>query len=391
VTYVDEFPLSLYLHIPFCQIKCSYCAFNTYTHLDHLIPAFVSALIREIEIVGTSKPGQHVHTIFIGGGTPSVLSPNYIDRILRTISANFEVDSDVEITIETNPRDLNSDYLQAVREIGVNRISIGMQSANAWELELFARRHSLEDVVQSVGVARVSDFTNLNLDLIYGTPNQTLTDWENTLDTTLRLQPDHISLYALGLEPGTSLENWVSTGKLPQPDDDLAADMYDLATNLLGAAGYIQYEISNWSKPGLACRHNLQYWRNLTYPGFGPGAHGFAGGIRYSVLLSPQRYIKALSEDSSDWVFPRSPAVENIDVVDRETEIAETLIMGLRLTQEGIKRAAFATRFNVDLLDYHGPVLERYKKLGLLEINSERVILTREGRLLSNTIFRDLV
>jgi oxygen-independent coproporphyrinogen-3 oxidase len=359
--------------------------------LDHLIPEFVNALIREIEIVGESKPAQPVHTIFIGGGTPSLLSPNDIDRILRTIGSYFEVHSDVEITMESNPRDLNAGYLQAIRAVGVNRISIGMQSANAWELELFARRHSLEDVIKAVEISRSSGFTNLNLDLIYGTPNQTLKDWETTLDTTLRLQPDHISLYALGLEPGTSLENWVSTGKLPQPDDDLAADMYDLATSVLETAGHNQYEISNWSKPGFQCRHNLQYWRNLAYPGFGPGAHGFAGGIRYSVLLSPQRYIKALSDDRGQWEFPRSPAVENIELVDRKNEIAETLIMGLRLMQEGISRADFIKRFDIDVIEYHEQVLERYQVLGLLQIDSERVVLTREGRLLSNTIFRDLL
>ncbi|MDX1995833.1 MAG: radical SAM family heme chaperone HemW [bacterium] len=392
MTLSNDMPLSLYLHIPFCTTKCSYCAFNTYTSLEHLIPAFVDALCREIALVGEANPHPYVHTIFFGGGTPSLLRPEDFDRILAQIRANFHLTPDAEISIEANPNDLNVPYLTALRAVGVNRLSIGMQSANPHELELFTRRHDVQAVKDAVEAARASGFDNLNLDLIYGIPNQTLDDWGRTLDFAIALQPEHLSLYALGLEPGTSMLAWVESGKLPEPDDDRAADMYDMATERLGSAGYEQYEISNWARPGRECRHNLQYWRNLPYLGLGPGAHGYAGDTRYSVMLSPQRYIKALSAQTLEKaVFPLTPAVAESTPVDQENEIAETLIMGLRLIREGIPRSAFVARFGVDVVDLHQKTLRRFADNDLLRIEPDVVRLTPRGRLLSNMIFRELV
>jgi oxygen-independent coproporphyrinogen-3 oxidase len=246
-------------------------------------------------------------------------------------------------------------------------------------------------VIDAVKAARSAGFDNLNLDLIYGIPRQTLDDWTTSLNQALVLQPEHVSLYALGLEDGTPLKSWVVTGELPEPDDDLAADMYELATDLLGGAGYEQYEISNWSQPGYRSRHNLQYWYNLPYIGVGPGAHGFAGGVRYSTVMLPQKYIYDLCHVSKTYEFPYSPATAHAVVVDRDNEIAETLIMGLRLTQEGIRREVFARRFGIDLLDLHGPVIDKYVCHGLLDVNADVVRLTPRGRLLSNMIFRELV
>ncbi len=383
--------LSLYLHIPFCGIKCTYCAFNTYVHLESLIEPFVDALIHEIEIVGGSKPGQPTGTIYFGGGTPSLLMPEQFTRILGSIYANFDVLPDAEISAEANPSDLHRDYITALRQSGINRLSIGMQSAQDNELELFGRRHDNDAVVRAVSAARQGGVDNLNLDLIYGFPHQTLATWENTLKQMLVLKPEHISLYALGLEDGTAMKAWVMRGRLPLPDDDLAADMYDLATDVLSSAGYEQYEISNWAKPGYECRHNLQYWRNLPYPGFGPGAHGYAGGMRYSTVLSPQRYIAALREASNKYEFPHSPTIVESTIIDREQEIADTLLMGLRLTNEGISRTAYRVRFGADLLETHGSMIERFAGQGLLHVDSDVVRLTQQGRLLSNMIFRELV
>ena len=383
--------LSVYLHIPFCSTKCTYCAFNTYTHLENLIAPFVKALIREVEIVGSSKPQQPVGTIFFGGGTPSLLTPQQFAQILAALCENFAVEPDAEITLEANPNDLDRDYLTALRRVGLNRISIGMQSANENELRLFKRRHDNDAVVRAVSAARKAGFENLNLDLIYGFPHQTLESWQTTLHQMLALQPEHISLYALGLEEGTSLKAWVERGHLPQPDDDLAADMYDLASDLLRQRGYEQYEISNWSRPGYACRHNLQYWHNDDYIGLGPGAHGYADGVRYSVVLSPQRYIRALNESTDLYEFPYTPATAEATVVDRAGEMSETLIMGMRLTQEGIPRAEFTHRFGADLLDVHGDAIRKYVEHGLLSVDDERVKLTDAGRLLSNLVLREFV
>lgn len=389
-----ERPLSIYLHIPFCTTKCTYCAFNTYINLEHIITPFVDALRQEIEIVaqGHGSSQRQVHTVFFGGGTPTLLTPEQFGQILAVIRREFDVLPDAEITTEANPNDLDEAYLVALRALGINRLSIGMQSANPDELKLFARRHDHEVVTRIMPEVRRAGFDNVNLDLMYGTPYQTLDSWRHTLEATIGFDPEHISLYALGLEDGTPLKEWVDSGRVAAPDDDLAADMYDLATVLLGQAGYAQYEISNWAKPGFECRHNLQYWRNDEYIGVGPGAHGWAGGVRYATVLGPLQYIRAIQAYyGTVYAYPRTPATVDDVEVERADEIAETLIMWLRLTREGVDRAVFRARFGVDLVDYHAEVMQRFSARGLLEITPERVRLTEQGRLLSNMVFRELV
>ncbi len=383
---------SLYLHVPFCSLKCSYCAFNTYANIEHLIPAFVDALIAELQMVSASRPGIVLHTVFFGGGTPTLLTPGQFERILNAVHDGFHVLPNAEITAEANPDDLTLGYTAALRQLGINRLSIGMQSSSAADLKLFARQHTYETVVKAVEFARAAGFDNLNLDLMYGIPQQTLSGWATTLRAMLTLAPAHVSLYALGLEEGTPLKNWVDTGHLPAPDDDLAADMYDLATTMLADAGFEQYEISNWSQPGRACLHNLQYWYNDDYIGVGPGAHGFAGGVRYATILKPLEYIRVLmNPPSQSYLFPRTPATEQAHEVTREDEIAETLMMTLRLTRDGVQRATFRRRFGIDLLDLHSHTINKYTQLGLLEVTGEWVRLTARGRLLSNAVFRDLI
>ncbi|MBC8098328.1 MAG: radical SAM family heme chaperone HemW [Armatimonadetes bacterium] len=388
-------PLALYLHIPFCTTKCTYCAFNTYIKLEALVPAFVDALMTELHLLADSTPTRlPVHTVFFGGGTPTLLTPDQLGCILDVVRARFDLAATAEITTEANPNDLDEAYLRALRAVGFNRISLGMQTTNPDELRLYARRHDYDTVLRVVPQARHAGFDNLNLDLMYGAPRQTLATWETTLNATIALRPEHISLYALGLEDGTPLKDWVEQGSVPTPDDDLAADMYELATALLGAAGYTQYEISNWALPGRECQHNLQYWRNLPYAGVGPGAHGYAGGVRYATLLAPARYIHAVQTaalQDTRYTFPHTPATVDAVTVDREAEIAETLMMGLRLTHEGIVRATFAARFGVDFVDLHEATLRKYEGYGLLTIDDTRVCLTERGRLLSNMIFRELV
>lgn len=383
---------ALYLHIPFCTTKCTYCAFNTYINLEMLIPSFVDALSAEIRLSGRTSPDKRVHTIFFGGGTPSLLTVAQFEQLFTAMRDSFDIDPASEITLEANPNDLNYDYLAGLRRIGFNRISLGMQSAVESELKLYARRHDHDVVKRIMPEIRRTGFERVNIDLIYGGPYQTLDSWRYTLEQTVGMSPEHISLYALGLEDGTPLLEWVESGRVPTPDDDLAADMYDLATTLLAQHGYDQYEISNWCKPGEECRHNLQYWRNWPYIGVGPGAHGWAGGVRYATQLAPAKYIKLMQEGvNNTYVFPRTPATVDDVVVPPVDEIAEMLIMGLRLTEEGIGREDFALRFGRDLLDVHPKTLTDFEARGLLEITPERVRLTAQGRLLSNLVFRELV
>src|SRR6266508_3801388 len=278
---------SLYFHIPFCTHRCAYCDFNTYAGQEDLIPAYVDALIREIEFVG-SQPTQlfndptTVQTIFFGGGTPSLLSPEQFEAIFKSIHANFNLTDNIEITIEANPGTVSYENLSELRRIGINRISYGVQSANTEELRRLERAHNFFDVIEAVTSARKAEFGNLNLDLIYGLPEQTLQTWQTTVQRILDLHPEHISAYALTLEHGTPFGRWSSKGLLPLPDPDLAAEMYEWLSETLVATDYVQYEISNWAKPSHECRHNLQYWRGLPYLAFGAGGHGYANGYRYS-------------------------------------------------------------------------------------------------------------
>lgn len=383
---------ALYIHVPFCSTKCTYCAFNTYIDLDNLVQPYVDALIKEINWVSAKKSQLIVKTIFFGGGTPSLLSTKQFQSIFEAIRANFDVKSTAEITLESNPNDLDEIYARGLLDVGFNRISIGMQSAIENELQLFNRQHNTETVIDAVADCRSAGFTNINLDLIYGNPYQTLTQWRFSLETALNLQPEHFSLYGLELKGGTPLRDDVQHGAIPTPDDDLAADMYELATDMLADSGYDQYEISNWSKPHRQSQHNLQYWYNLPYLGLGPGAHGFAGGYRYSTVLAPQRYIDLLNHsDGHSLEFPRTPAVAKATHVKKEDEISETIMMGLRLTQSGIDRNQFQKRFGLDFVELHQTVLEKYVNFGLIQIKQDRVILTQQGRLLSNTVIADLI
>lgn len=384
-------PLSLYLHIPFCLSKCTYCAFNTYVRLEHLIAPFVEALQAELRCCAAGAGARPVHTVFLGGGTPSLLLPEQLADILRTIEQCFNVCSDAEVSLEANPNDLNREWLAAAFDAGVNRLSIGVQSTQARDLRLFARRHDNDQVAQAVLDARQAGFGLVNLDLIYGIPEQSLRDWEQTLTEVLSLSPGHLSLYALSLEAGTPLRDWVARGEVAAPDDDLAAEQYELAGDLLAAAGYRQYEISNWALPGQECRHNLQYWRNLDWLGLGPGAHGHVAGARTRTCLSPRQYIEAFNRGEPRGNYPATPATEEIVPLTREDEICETLIMGLRLTEEGIGRAGFRRRFGEDVTDIFGDELRAHERAGLLEINADRVRLRPAGRLLANQVFRDLV
>ena len=387
-----DFPLSIYIHIPFCSVRCGYCAFNTYTNMEELIPAYVDAVCRELGAVGAINPHEAAHSVYFGGGTPSLLTARQIDRLLREINDSFALSDDVEISLEANPDDIGFEYLQALRSLGINRLSIGMQSANADILRLFDRQHDLQAVSDSIDAARKAGFENVNLDVIFGSPGEALADWRQTVGTLMEFAPEHISMYGLELKGGTDLRQRVDAGELPRPDDDDFADMYEHAADVFERHGYRQYEISNWRRAGRQCRHNLQYWRNEPYIGVGAGAHGYAGGVRYSTVAAPQRYISALVEagDKSQ-PFPLSPAVAKHTLVAPADDLYETVMMGLRLTQEGIARSQFKKRFNDDFVSMFREPIERLQLLGLMEVSEERVRLSKQGRLLSNGIIRQIV
>ena len=385
--------LALYAHIPFCTAKCGYCDFNSYEGIDHLIPDYTAALIREFELWAPAARDFEVRTVFFGGGTPSRTSIEDLEAITRTIRDRFDVAADAEWSLEANPGELTREHLDGLRMLGFNRLSIGVQSLHDDELRLLDRIHTAERAVEAVQAARGAGFENLNLDFIFGLIDQPLGRWQETLERALTLRPEHLSCYALGVEPGTALYYRVQKGELPEPDPDVAADQYEWTRTRLAEAGYEQYEISNWARPGLACRHNLVYWRAEPYLGVGAGAHSFFAGRRFGNIDAPNHYIEAVNESYEERRRSGGGQLKQIaggETPDEETLRADAMILGLRLI-EGVAEAEFAERFGVSPEDAFGGAVRRHIGTGLLERACGRLRLTDRGLLLANEVFVDLL
>lgn len=379
--------VSLYLHIPFCHTRCHYCDFNTYAGILPMREPYVQALLLEIELAGTlaqhtnGKP-RRARTIFFGGGTPSLLSVEQITRLLNACRNAFAVDEDAEVTLEANPGTLNQEHLQGLRAAGVNRLSMGAQSFDAELLHILGRIHSPEEIRQALHNARAAGFTSLNLDLMFGLPMQTMQHWRETLDQALDLGPEHLSLYSLIIEEGTPFYTWTQEGHIIPGDEDLCADMYEYADELLQAAGYENYEISNWALPGHQCRHNLTYWHNLPYLGMGAGAYSYFGGKRFSNVRPPLEYIRLLKAH-------QRPEAES-ETVGRAQEMSETAFLGLR-TAMGIHLPTFEQRFGESFAQFVGDRLHVVAEAGLLEQTHDWLRLSKRGRLLGNEVFLRLL
>jgi len=411
-------PIAIYVHVPFCQARCSYCDFNTYAGLVHLIPDYTAAVRRELHISSSRWGALQVATVYFGGGTPSLLPASEIGAMLETIASAFNLTPDAEITLEANPGTITAPYLHSLHKLGVNRLSLGVQSAQDSELKLLGRIHTWATAVAAIQNIRTAGFDNLSLDLIFGLPEQSLDQWQHTLERVLVYQPEHLSLYALSIEPDTPLECKIHSGSLPTPDDDTAADMYELAESTLAQAGYFHYEISNWARCDSSFRcnlsetewwpnsmplarrrpldrhsfdigrserisqyvshHNLTYWRNSAWIGAGAGAHSWISPTRWSNELHPQAYIAAIRS--------RQSAVTELEHIDTRLEMGETMMMGLRLA-EGVSDEQFSTRFSVHLVDACGAEISTLQRQGLLLWDGCSVRLTAQGRLLGNQVF----
>ncbi len=395
---------SLYIHIPFCLHRCGYCDFNTYAGLQRLIPEYADALCREIAFLSHhAEQPLTIHTIYFGGGTPTLLPPDELKNIMDTIRASFRLAPSLEISLEANPGTISREYIQRIYDLGVNRVSLGMQSAQQGELALLERQHTYSDVVNAVEWVRGAGIGNLNLDLIFGLPDQTLASWMVSLEAALSLQPEHLSLYALTLEHGTPLHHKIEQGMIKELDPDVAADMYEAAQERMVQAGFVQYEISNWARftptgELYSCRHNLQYWRGLPYIGAGAGAHGFIGHYRTQNVSTPGSYIKRMVHADkalgNPLRFPCTPATTHLNFIDTETEIGEMMMMGLRLVSEGVHSQEFQTRFAISLQERFGAQIDRLISLGLLEWvgeHEEILRLSDRGHLLGNQVFKEFI
>jgi oxygen-independent coproporphyrinogen III oxidase len=419
----------LYLHIPFCHRRCSYCDFNTYANMEDRIEAYVEALCKEmrdwrLEIGGWLPPKASKSlisnpqsltradlrpTIFLGGGTPSMLPLPLMERVLQAADAIVPLNS-AEVTVEANPGTvLGRDYLSSLRKLGVNRLSMGVQSLHDPTLKLLGRIHTAAEAHASYEDARRAGFDSINLDFIFGLPGQTSAQWEATLDEVVGWGADHFSLYSLILEERTPLYAQVVGGRVSVPDDDDTAAMYELAIERLGAAGYVQYEISNWAKedrlqdtgyrgagvkklspipcnlspiPAHACHHNLAYWLNADYLACGAGAHGHVYPRRYFDVLGIDDYIQRIRTGAS-------PIAETTELTEKDLQ-AETMFMGLRLNA-GVGYAHFRDRCGAEMQEVYGATLDELAELGLLERDEIGVRLTERGRMLGNQVFERFV
>lgn len=379
--------VSLYLHIPFCHTRCYYCDFNTYAGILPLREPYVRALLSEITLAG----GQAQHaggslrrarTIFFGGGTPSLLTVAQVRRLLNACRAAFALDEDAEITLEANPGTLTAEQLAGLRAAGINRLSLGSQSFDARLLKTLGRIHTPEEITQALSSARAAGFTSVNLDFMFGLPGQSMRQWQETLEQAMALRPEHLSLYSLIIEEGTPFFGWTQEGRITPGDEDLCADMYEYADELLQAAGYVNYEISNWALPGHQSRHNLTYWRNLPYIGMGAGSHSSFAGTRFSNERDPQRYIKTLKKR-------QLPVVES-ETIEKMQEMSETAFLALR-TAQGLHLPTFEERFAVPFASFVGNRLHTVEEAGLLEHAEGWLRLSKRGRLLGNEVFLRLL
>jgi oxygen-independent coproporphyrinogen-3 oxidase len=396
----------LYIHIPFCERRCAYCDFNTYANMEHRIEAYVGALCAELagwrERLGPPQPlappqppglmrADLQPTIFLGGGTPSMLPLPLMERVLAAADTIVPL-ANAEVSVECNPGTLlGRDYLGGLRALGVNRISMGVQSLHDPTLRVLGRTHTAAEARESYEAARRVGFDNINLDFIFGLPGQNVAQWEETLHAIAAWQVDHFSLYSLILEEKTPLYAQVVGGRIQTPDEDETGEMYEQAIDILGARGYTQYEISNWARttlhdgdravPALACHHNLAYWLNADYLGCGAGAHGH---------LYPQRYFDVLAID--DYIAAANttlPIAETNDLDDKDLA-AETMFMGLRLNA-GVSLAHFADRCGAPIDTVYGDTLADLEARGLIERDAVAVRLTARGRMLGNRVFSQFV
>ncbi|WP_207712833.1 radical SAM family heme chaperone HemW [Desulfofundulus sp. TPOSR] len=376
--------ISLYIHVPFCIRKCRYCDFVSYAYDPEAARRYRVALLREMALYQERLAPQErrLQTIFIGGGTPTCLPEEDLAAILEGCSRYFQWLSGVEVTVEANPGTVDLPKLKALRYAGVNRLSLGVQTCSDRFLKLLGRVHDFTQAVEAVQLARRAGFDNLNLDLIFAIPGQTMADWQHCLDKILALQPEHISAYSLQIEEGTPLARAVAEGRVLPCDEETELAMYQEVINFLAARGYEHYEISNFARPGYRCRHNLTYWHNEPYLGLGPAAHSYLGDGRFYNTGSLEEYEARLLSGE----LP----VAGREKLSRATMMAETVFLGLRLI-EGLDLEKFAARFGKNIEEVFGEQVKKLSSLGLVEICSNRLRLTSRGLPLANAVFREFV
>lgn len=375
--------LGLYLHLPFCISKCPYCDFNSYQlKEDNQISSYISALYQEIKAYSQKLNKSNIKTIYLGGGTPTILSGIQIYNILEFCKDKFIIDKNAEITIEANPGTLDGEKIKLLIESGINRLSLGAQSFDDLFLKKLGRIHNTQDIIDSYYLAREKGFNNINIDIMFALPDQTIKDLQITLKKAVSLKPDHLSLYNLTIKAGTEFYRKHKGGKLKLPTEDEDYDMYNWAINILEKNGFEHYEIANFARPYKRSMHNLIYWQNKPYLGIGAGAYSFIKGYRYMNYENPEIYIKEIMSGK----LP----VDNGEKLSLRKRMIETIILGLR-TKDGVGFRKYKTRFGVNLNDIFSKQVNKLVNLGLLQKDDFKIKLTKRGIFLANIVFREFV
>ncbi len=383
-------PLELYLHIPFCRQKCAYCDFLSGPWDEETQEQYVNVLVQEMQHVSEEAAGRKVSTIFVGGGTPSLLRPSLMQKIFEQAHKNFQVAPDAEITIEANPGTLHREQLQCYRELGINRLSMGLQSTVEKELNMLGRIHTFPDFLKNYENAREIGFDNISVDLMFALPDQTRTSWQETLQRTAELSPEHLSAYSLIIEEGTPFASM----KLSLPEEDTEYAMYEDTAEILSEYGFHQYEISNYAKPGRESRHNLGYWERKDYLGFGIGAaslwtpayegekQAYPTQIRFANTRNMGTYLKEQGNPEN--------IREDKEYLTKEDAIAEFMFLGLRKTA-GISKTEFRKEFGTSVEEIYGEIIRKYCSMGLLEETGDQIRLTRAGIHVSNSVMAEFL
>ncbi|MDZ5130210.1 radical SAM family heme chaperone HemW [Clostridium perfringens] len=373
--------ISLYIHIPFCAQKCLYCDFPSFARKDHLRKAYIEALNKEIISLREKLNNLEINTIFIGGGTPSVLEADELECLLKEV-AKLDMAKDIEYSMECNPGNLTEEKLKVMKKYGVNRISMGLQAKQDNLLKGLGRIHNYKTFKENFLLAKKVGFNNINVDLMFGLPNQRLNEWEETLREIISLDPAHISAYSLIIEEGTAFYNLYENDKLKLPTEEEERKMYHLAKKILEENGFNQYEISNYAKEGKECRHNLAYWNMDNWIGVGSAAASYINGKRIKNISSVEEYINSINE--------KREAVEEIINNSKNDNMEEFMFMGLRKIN-GIDENEFKNRFSMNINDVYGEILNKYIGEGLLIRESGRIFLSEKGIEISNIIMADFL
>lgn len=379
---MNQKQIGLYIHIPFCKQKCYYCDFSSYPGLEEYWGDYTEALVSELVAKAEEYVNPVIKTIFIGGGTPSLIPSEYISRILETVNRYYKVSKECESTIESNPGTLTDEKLKDYKNFGINRLSIGLQACQNEVLKKLGRIHTYEDFIFALKLAQKHGFANINADIIFGIPNQTLTQWMDTVSRVISFNLTHISCYSMQIEDETVFGRLKRAGQLEEVEDELDRDMYHYAVDAFDKAGFPQYEISNFSKPHFRCRHNMNYWERGEYLGTGAGAHSFINSRRFANTSDVMGYIEGIKE--------KKPLLSEDNNISVDDGIKESIFLGLRLN-DGVDFTKLSKQYGLDLESMYQKKLNKLLSLNLVEFKGSVIRLTRKGMDLANKVFVEFI